>query len=101
MTDKYILEGKEPKPVDDLLHWARWYENNADARRVLKTEVHFSSISTVFLAMDHRFGDGPPLLFETMIFGGEHDGDQWRYSTWDEAEAGHKRAVELVKKSIQ
>lgn len=34
--------------------------------------------------------------FETMIFGGEHDQYQERYSTWDEAEAGHKRAIELV-----
>lgn len=34
-----------------------------------------------------------PLLFETLIFGGEHDGDMWRYSTWDEAKAGHGHVV--------
>lgn len=55
-------------------------------------------VSTVFLALDHGYGDEPPLLFETMIFGGKPDDYQERYSTWEEAEAGHKRAVALVSK---
>ena len=46
-------------------------------------------VSTVFLGLDHAFDGGTPLLFETMIFGGEHDEYQERYATWDEAEAGH------------
>ena len=29
------------------------------------------------------------ILFETMIFGGQYDDYQWRYSTYEEAEAGH------------
>jgi hypothetical protein len=53
-------------------------------------------VSTVFLGLDHSFGEGPPQLFETMIFGGEHDEYQERYSTWDEAEAGHKKACKLA-----
>jgi len=32
-----------------------------------------------------------------MIFGGESDLETWRYSTWEEAEEGHKKAVELLK----
>jgi hypothetical protein len=55
-------------------------------------------VLTIFLGLDYQFGDGPPLLFETMIFGGEHNEDQWRYSTWDEAEAGHDAAVAKVGK---
>ena len=31
-----------------------------------------------------------------MIFGGEHDQYQERYSTWDEAIEGHKNACKLV-----
>jgi hypothetical protein len=54
-------------------------------------------VSTVFLGIDHRFqhkaGDGGPLVFETMIFGGVHDGYQERYVSWREAEAGHRQAV--------
>ncbi|KKN76361.1 hypothetical protein LCGC14_0370470 [marine sediment metagenome] len=36
------------------------------------------------------------LVFETMIFGGEDDGYQDRYSTWDEAVKGHRFACEKV-----
>lgn len=59
-------------------------------------DVH---ISTVFLGVNvGRFGDAP-LFFETMIFGGEHDEYQERCATWVEAEAQHKKAVELVRRS--
>jgi hypothetical protein len=34
-----------------------------------------------------------PLLFETMVFGGPLDGEQTRYSTWDEAKSGHDAMV--------
>jgi hypothetical protein len=50
------------------------------------------------LCIDHRFGSGPPLLFETMIFGEEDDEYQKRYSTWKEAEEGHQIAVNYARK---
>ena len=37
-----------------------------------------------------------PILFETMIFGGEHDQYQERYATREEAVEGHARAVAPV-----
>jgi hypothetical protein len=64
------------------------------SRRVDKTDVSEDvSVSTVHLVIDHAWDDGPPLIFETMIFGGEHD--QWcdRYSTEEEAQAGHNAVV--------
>ncbi len=95
MTDKYILEGKTPVPESDLMTWATWLET-AD-RQVSKDEKDEVKVSTVFLGLDHRFGgDGPPILFETMVFGGQHDQDQKRYCTWEEAEEGHRRMVEKV-----
>lgn len=93
MREHYILEGKKAVPCD-LNTWARWYERSS--RRVAFSENGDVSVSTVFLGLDHQWGDGPPLIFETMIFGGEHNEDQWRYSTWEEAEAGHKAACELA-----
>ncbi len=99
MNDTFILEGKTPKPVDDVLEWARWFEK-AD-RRVAKTKVGVVKISTVFLGLDHSCGGSIPILFETMIFGGKHNDYQERYTTWEEAEAGHLRAVELVKKGVK
>ena len=62
-------------------------------------------ISTVFLGMDHGWGDREnpnykPLLFETMIFGGEHNDFQTRYHTYKEAVEGHEYALNLVKESL-
>lgn len=58
-------------------------------------------VSTVLLVLDHSFTtDGPPLIFETMVFGGEHNEYQERYATREQAEAGHAVAVKLVKGSL-
>lgn len=96
MTDKYILEGKTPKMVDDVKEWADWFEKAK--RQVALTKLRSGvRISTVFLGIDHSFGLGTPILFETMIFGGKHNDYQARYTTWDDAEAGHRKAVKLVK----
>jgi len=66
-----------------------------DKRVVAKTTLAGCDVSTVFIGLDHRFtGDGPPLVFETMVFGGPFDQEQERYSTWDEAVAGHARMVD-------
>jgi hypothetical protein len=56
-------------------------------------------VSTVFLALDHRYyGDsGPPIVFETMIFGGKHDQYQERYETYPEALEGHRKALKLAR----
>lgn len=97
MNDHYILKGKTPVKTD-LMTWARSFE--ASAGRIVAQTGQGSGgkawVSTVFLGLDHSFGNGKPLLFETMIFGGDHDEYQERYSTWDEAEAGHRKACELV-----
>ena len=93
--DKYILDGHEPTPVDDLLEWAKWFET-AD-RHVAQTDINNDvRVSTVFLGLDHSFGNGPPILFETMIFGGVYDQYQERYSTWNEAKKGHEIAIEIA-----
>jgi hypothetical protein len=93
---KYILEGHKPIPVDDILAWGQWFEN-MDNSRVAFTELENCEVSTVFLGLDHQWGTGPPLLFETMIFGGSHNEYQERYATWEEAEDGHKRAIAMAK----
>jgi hypothetical protein len=99
MSEHYILDGKTPVATD-MMTWARWLENTK-ARQVGYYEKDGLRVSTVFLGLDHSFGDGKPLIFETMIFGGPHDQYQERYSTWDEAEAGHKKALELAGVSVE
>jgi hypothetical protein len=96
MGERYILDGQTPVPCEDLFTWGEWFENDAHRRVGLTITANGSRVSTVFLGLDHAFGSGPPVLFETMIFGGPHDGYQARYTTWDEAEAGHARAVTLA-----
>ena len=105
MTIKYyILDGKAVRPEPDLLKWAEWFET---ANRIVRKDratvsvagkaVGFVDVSTVFLGFDHRIGEGPPLLFETMIFGGPLDQEQDRCSTWEAAEKMHEKMVERVR----
>ncbi len=82
-------------PVADVITWARTFEE-AD-RHVGDTTIGDVRVSTVWLGVDHNFGSGPPLLFETMVFGGKLDEEQERYSTEAEAEAGHARWVKLAR----
>lgn len=99
MADKYILdENRSPVPCEDLIEWAQWFET-AD-RTVSKDKIGDVKISTVFLGLNHRFGPGSPLLFETMIFGGPHDGHGSRCTFWEDAERQHAEAVALVKSGI-
>lgn len=96
MTNRYfILSGKDAVPVDSLLVWGQWFEKFD--RRIAWDEVGSVTVSTVFIGLDHQFGDGPPLLFETLVSGGTLDGGMDRYSTWDEAAAGHVAMCVKVK----
>lgn len=98
MSDKFKLVGHEPFPVHDLMEWCQWMQDNKNNRHVGKDDVPEGRVSTVFLGLDHSFGDsGGPVLFETLVFGGRLDGEMERYMTWDEAEAGHKLMVQRCK----
>jgi hypothetical protein len=90
----FVLDGHAVIPTNDLHQWSRMFDGRE--RIVGSTSIGEVHVSTVFLGLDHSFGDGPPLLFETMVFRGEHDQAQWRYTTWDEAESGHKAVVDAI-----
>jgi hypothetical protein len=96
----YVLEGKTPVPVHDVLQWGRWFESTINRHvaddYVVDPQAHQVRVSTVFLGLDHSFGGGDPVLFETMIFGGASDGYQERYTTWDAALARHQVLVDRV-----
>ena len=96
MSDTYILDGHEPVPCD-VETWARWLES-AD-RHVRDTARDDVRVSTVFLGLDHGFGDERPVLFETMLFVNGSGEQMERYCTWDEAEVGHARWVMQVFKA--
>lgn len=86
------LDGRNVVPLDDQEAWFEWF-THAD-RAVCVTPLGGAVVSTVFLGVDHGFG-GTPLWFETAVF--RKDQGAWvgeRYATWDEAEIGHKLAVQ-------
>lgn len=80
----------------DIVDWVRLCGDDA-YRRVAKTDVGDVLVSTVWLGIDHAFGGGgPPVIFETMVFGGPLDEECDRYSTEAEAIAGHEAMVARV-----
>lgn len=92
----YKLDGHEAVPVTDIVEWAQWFETNDCT--VARDEINGAQVSTVFLGVNHawRAHDERPVLFETMVFGGELDKEQDRYTTWAEAERGHAAMVARV-----
>lgn len=84
----YILRNQVVVPAANAKEFGEWVET-AD-RVVSHTRVADIEVSTVFLGIDHQFYPGPPLLFETMVFGGDLDQTCRRCSTWEEAEAQHE-----------
>lgn len=97
MSEYWKLDGHNVVPASDLMDSVRSFES----RHVDQTMIGDVRISTVFLGIDHSHGMGPPLLFETMIFGGKHDQYQGRCSTWEQAEKMHSDACQLVRSSLQ
>lgn len=98
MAYYYILKDKKPVPVDDSLIWAEQFKRNNRTVKIDRFENADILISTVFLGINHSFNDGKPILFETMVFGGKYDYYQKRYSTWEQAEKGHSKVLEMVLK---
>lgn len=95
MCGRYILnENNEPIRCDNLIVWGEWFQN-VD-RSIDSTKKDGVQVSTVFLGLDHQFNDGPPLLFETLVFDGDHDGWCERSSTWDQAVETHKQVCRMV-----
>jgi hypothetical protein len=69
-------------------------------RHVGEDFVNGYRVSTVFLGLDHGF-DSDIQLFETMVFPEDSYAEVYcaRYATWEEAEDGHRNAVDMVKRS--
>lgn len=77
--------------ADELLGSAR--------RIVARTDFGDTyTVSTVFLVLDHNYGDGPPILYETMVFGPDGtDPVCRRYRTREDASRGHDEEVSALR----
>lgn len=102
-TGKYILDSNgDPVQCNSVTEWGKWMEDRSTilqrilSRTTIRTNPNVH-VSTVFLGLDHNhcFGSlAVPILWESMVFGGESDGEQERYSTKEEAIAGHLKLVD-------
>lgn len=96
MNIYYKLDKEKNVVPCTLEEWGKMFEKN---RTVKLTKLENGTlVSTVFLGIDHNFGEGDPLVFESMVFSLEKEKlDQIRYSTYKEAEEGHIRLVNEYK----
>jgi len=100
----YILDGEIVRPAKTYGEYLEGFK--IDNRRVDETvlpdkEGNISVVSTVFLSLDHSFGTGTPILFETL---GVHNGEEFcmkRYPTYEAAITGHRETVEELKEIIK
>jgi len=100
MVDWQMFYDLDGKPIS-AAEWGEMRENN---RRIAEDELDDFWISTVYVGMNMQYGDGPPLIYETMVFrrleNGEIDFSELycdRYPTREAAEIGHEYAVREVK----
>ena len=106
----YILDGRTPVACDDMMLWGDWMnpEGKEPFHRTVRRDSfiigskEYCDLSTVFLGIDYNFGErGSPVLFESMVFGGEHlDESMDRYCTWAEAAIGHSKIFQRIDKII-
>src|SRR5438132_1424804 len=88
---------KDGNPIS-FERWAELY--TPEYKRVDETTLVEQGvwISTVWLGMNLVFmPDSPPIIFETMVFSLENgmaEDDMDRYSTLEQAKAGHQAMVE-------
>lgn len=83
-----------------LREWATLFESSRQVALdvVTRPDSDPVNVSTVFLGLDHSYwSGGPPILFETMAFGGPLDEHQVRYATYGEAVRGHAELLAEVK----
>lgn len=92
----YILDNNfNVVETEDINLWVE--EMDHLKRMVAEHYIDGFRVSTVFLGTAHGFL-GRPAFFETMVFDQNIEvvfSD--RYTTWDEATAGHNRIVEYIR----
>ena len=99
----YVLDAdKNILATTDLKKWGEWFGSSPD--RFLKQEYIKSGdqeyfVSTVFLAVDHSYMGGTPILFETMVLesGKMSEVYMQRYTEYDEAMRGHEAIMSMLK----
>lgn len=101
MSGWYDRQGN-PQTIDQVGKLMRDKEYKRVAETTLINGGTQYWVSTVWLGLDHSFGDGPPSIFETMVF---TDDPTWsehmdRYTTEAEATTGHQNMVNAIIEAV-
>lgn len=85
---RHFYYNRQGQPVSSAEVEKAWRD-----RRVAYTDLgRLGRVSTVFLGIDHAY-EGPPLIFETLVFDGPLDDEMERYTTEEQARTGHEFMV--------
>lgn len=90
MSEFYDREGR---PLE-LMEWAELNKSRAYST-LARTELGQLWVSTIWLGIDHGWNGGPPVIFESMVFGRLNYSElaMRRYATEADALAGHTELV--------
>lgn len=99
MASNWILDDNDEVIEADSDAWSRWRwsANGRGRRRIARDEINDVLVSTVFIGLDFSLGEGAPMVFETMIFGGPYNERTEWSATKADALAVHAKAVALVR----
>jgi hypothetical protein len=98
MSEFYYLNDDKSYRLATLIKWGEQF--GSMDRHLGNDIVNGKWVSTVWLGLNHNLGEGAPHLFETMVFEkaiGSIEIFCERYSTWQEADEGHQRAIQWIK----
>lgn len=104
----FILdENNEPQPrtLGECIQWIKSMPNTI-ATGVGKKLWHWKgenglAVSTVFITHNLTYNFGECRCFESLIYGGDRDGETQNYATYQEALDGHMGLVNELTEAVQ
>jgi len=92
-----VYYDRDGNPIESGVEWGK-YHVDPEYKRVASSYVAGKHISTVWVGMNMAFRNGPPIIFETMVFSEDaDDGFMQRYATEEEALLGHLEVLRRLK----
>ncbi len=96
MLPEALWFDRQGRPID-VTEMVRLSQDQS-YRLVARDWVGQVEVATVWLGFDHSFRSAQPVIFETIVFGGRMDQYSRRYSTEEEAVAGHAKVLATVQR---
>ncbi len=100
---KTMYYDMDNRPFENVNQWGEYKESLGDGVIIRSDHIGKYYVSTVYIGLDMNLFRGRPLIFETMIFTDDSDREdeldmyQDRYTTKEEANLGHEKALKLVR----